>query len=233
MKTFKCQKCKYEVKFKKNLDDYICSECGSDKTFFVEKEKKRMPILLLLLYSLTIITLIISGSFTISTIYNHSKIPNHDVNVGRLSLELIEREDTTIKLYNAAPMSDEKAMELEPFLFKLHNDGTYALKYTIKLVDVPNKDLKGIKEIVGKTRISNTKVKYSLINTKTNKVLKQGFVSDLKNETIISGKIQAAKTNSYSLRLWIDKNVGNEDQNKFYVGRIVVKVYEDYEYDKD
>ena len=64
----------------------------------------------------------------------------------------------------------------------------------------------------------------------------QGFVSDLRNETIISGKIKAHSVNSYALRLWIDKNVGNEDQNKFYVGRIVLNVYEtskcdDHDYD--
>ena len=49
----------------------------------------------------------ISGSFTISTIYNQSKVPHHNVQVGKLSLELVEQNDTIIRLYNAYPMSDE------------------------------------------------------------------------------------------------------------------------------
>lgn len=226
MKTFQCQNCKFEVEFRKLPEEYKCPECGVDKEFFVEKEKTKKTLLLLFLYSLTLLMLIISGAFTISTIYNQSKGPHHNVEVGKLSMELIQQTDTTIRLYNFSPMSDEKAMTLNPYLFKLNNNGTYALNYTIKLVDVPDRELTGVQEIIGKTRISNTKVKFSLTNTDTNKVVKQGFVSDLKNNTIISGKIKASKVEPYALRLWIDKNVGNEDQNKFYAGRIVLNVNE-------
>ena len=233
MKIFECQNCKFEVEFRKLSDDYKCPKCGVDREYFVEKEKTKKPLFLLLLYSLTLLMLIISGAFTISTIYNQSKIPHHEVEVGKMSLELVEQRDTNIRLYNDSPMSDEKAMTLDPFKFKLNNNGTYSLNYTLKLVDVPNSELRGVEEIVGKTRISNTKVRFSLINTNTNKVVKQGFVSDLKNETILSGKIKASKVNSYALRLWIDKNVGNEAQNKFYAGRIVLNVYEDIDCDDD
>lgn len=233
MKVFECQNCKYKVKINKIPDDYKCPECGIDKEYFVEEEKRRKPLFLLFLYSITLLMLIISGSFTISTIYNQSKIPHHNVQVGKISLELVEQGDTTIRLYNAYPMSDEKAITLDPFLFNINNNGTYALNYTLKLVDVPDNELYGINEIIGKRRINNTKVKFSLTNTKTNTIVKQGFISDLKNETILRGKINAQKNNSYALRLWIDKNVGNEDQNKFYVGRIVLNVYEIYDCDDD
>jgi len=229
MKTFQCQNCKFEVEFRKLPEDYKCPECGVDREFFVEKDKKRKPLFLLFLYSITLLMLIISGAFTISTIYNQSKIPHHEVEVGKLSLELVQQTDTTIRLYNTSPMSDEKAMTLKPFEFNLNNNGTYSLNYSLKLIDVPYSELSGVEEIIGKKRISNTKVKFSLIDTKANKVIKQGFVSDLKNETIITGKIKASRVNSYALRLWIDKNVGNEDQNKFYAGRIVLKAYENIE----
>lgn len=226
MKIFQCQNCKFEVEFRKLPEDYKCPKCGVDSEYFVEKEKTKKSLLLLLLYSITLLMLIISGAFTISTVYNQSKIPHHKVEVGEMSLELVEQTDTTIRLYNTAPMSDEKAMTLKPFKFKLNNNGTYSLNYTLKLVNVPDSELRNVEEIVGKTRISNTKVKFSLINTDNNKIVKQGFVSDLKNETILSGKLKSSKVNSYALRLWIDKNVGNEDQNKFYAGRIVLNVYE-------
>ena len=173
MKVFECQNCKNKIKLKRLLDDYKCPNCGIDKEYIVEEEKRGKPLFLIFLYSLTLLMLIISGSFTISTIYNQSKVPHHNAQVGKLSLELVEQNDTTIRLYNAYPMSDEKAMTLDPFLFNLNNNGTYALNYTLKLVDVPNNELYGIKEIIGKTRISNTKVKFSLINTKTNIVVKQ------------------------------------------------------------
>lgn len=226
MKTFQCLDCKLEVKLKKLPEDYKCPKCGATKERHEEKENKKKTLFLLFLYSLTLLMLIISGAFTISTIYNQSKGPHHNVEVGNLSIDLVQQNDTTIRLYNFSPMSDGKAMTLDPYLFKLNNNGTYALNYTIKLVDVPNKELTGVQEIVGKTRISNKKVKFSLTNTNTNEVIKQGFVSDLTNNIITSGRIKAAKVEPYALRLWIDKNVGNEDQNKFYAGRIVLSVDE-------
>jgi len=133
----------------------------------------------------------------------------------------------SIRLYNTYPMSDEKAKNLKPFLFNLNNNGTYSLNYTLLLEDVPDNELNNITEIKGKTRILNSKVKFSLINTDTNSVINEGFVSDLEDGVLSSGKLQADNDIPCALRLWIDKNVGNEDQNKFYVGRIVLKVQED------
>jgi len=233
MKVFECVKCENEVKLRKLPEEYKCPKCGADKEYLIEKEKLKKPIFILLLYSLTLIMLIISASFTISTIYNQSKIPYYNAEVGEVSLELVQEKDTTIRLYNTYPMSDEKAMNLKPFLFNLNNTGTYSLNYTLRLENVPDSELDGIDEIIGKTRISNSKVKFSLINTDTNEVVKQGFVSELKNEILSEGKLSARANIPYALRLWIDKDVGNEDQNKFYVGRIVLKVYEDIDCDDD
>lgn len=135
MKVFECQNCKEKINLRKLPDEYNCPNCGIDKEYIVEEEKLKKPLFLLFLYSLTLLMLIISGAFTISTIYNQSKIPHHNVHVGKLSLELVEHNDTNIRLYNTAPMSDEKAMTLDPFLFNIKNNGTYALNYTLKLVD--------------------------------------------------------------------------------------------------
>lgn len=226
MKVFQCQNCKHKVKLKEIPVDYKCPKCKYNKAYFVKIEKVSNPIYLLFLYSLVLMMLIISGYFTFSTIYNQSAVPNNQVKVGELSMELVESKDTTIKLYNTVPMSDEKAKNLKPFLFKLNNNGTYPLIYSLTLENVPDEELNDFEEIFGKERIDNSKVKFSLTDPDTNTILKQGFVSDLDNNVIISARIDAAKVKSFALRLWIDKDVGNEDQNKFYVGRIVLKINE-------
>lgn len=226
MKVFQCQNCKHKVKLKEIPKDYKCPKCEYNKAYFVEIEKVSNPIYLLFLYSCTLMMLIISGYFTFSIIYHQSKAPNHKVKVGTLSMELVESKDTTIKLYNTLPMSDEKAKNLKPFLFKLNNNGTYPLIYSLTLENVPDEELNDVEEVFGKTRINNSKVKFSLTDTDTNNIIKQGFVSDLNNNVIISQRIDAAKIKTFALRLWIDKDVGNEDQNKFYAGRIVLKIHE-------
>ena len=198
-----------------------------------EEEKRKKPILLLFLYCLTIIFLGISGFFTISTIVNQSVLPNYKVNVGKLSMELIERNDTVIKLINSNPISDEQALKLKPFLFKINNDGTHPLKYRLKLVDVPYKDLKEYKEIVGKDRIDNSKIKYSLISLDTGVTVNTGLVSNLENEILIQKNLPAAKVDNYALRLWIDENAGNEIANKYYAGKLVLEIEDFIERDRD
>ena len=198
-----------------------------------EEEKKKKPLLLLFLYCLTIIFLLISTSFTISTIINQSTLPNHKVKVGKLSMELIERNDTTIRLIGAKPMSDENAKKLKPFLFKIYNDGTHPLKYRLKLVDVPYNELIGYKEIIGKDRIDNSKIKYALIRVDTGVTVSTGLVSQLYDKILIQKNLPAEKVHNYALRLWIDENAGNEVQNKFYAGRIVLEIEDIIERDND
>lgn len=198
-----------------------------------EEEKKKKPLLLLFLYCLTIIFLLISTSFTISTIINQSTLPNYKVNVGKLSMELIERNDTTIRLIGARPMSDEKAKDLKPFLFKVYNNGTHPLKYRLKLVDVPDNELVGYQEIIGKDRIDNSKIKYALIRLDTGVTVNTGLVSELENELLIQKNLPAEKVHNYALRLWIDENAGNEIQNKFYAGNIVLEIENKFEGNND
>ena len=58
MKIFGCLKCEFEVKLKKLPEEYKCPKCGADREFIVEKEKTKKPLLLLFLYSLTLLMLI-------------------------------------------------------------------------------------------------------------------------------------------------------------------------------
>jgi len=189
-----------------------------------DEEKNKKPILLLFLYSFSLIFLIISGSFTVATIINQSTLPNYKVNVGKLSMEMLEKSDTTIRLVGARPMSDEQAKKLKPLLFKIHNNGTHPLKYRLRLVDVPYNELKGYKEIIGKTRIENSKIRYSLYNLDAGVTVSTGIVSNLEHEILIQKNLPAAKVDNYALRLWIDEKAGNEIVNKFYAGKIKLEI---------
>lgn len=214
-----------ENQINKNLENNIPEE--------EEEEKRKKPILLLFLYSLTLLFLLISGSFTISTVINQSTLPNYKVNVGKLSMEMIENSDTTIRLIGAIPMSDEEAKELKPLLFKIHNNGNHPLKYRLRLVDVPYDEIKEYKEIIGKTRMENSKIKFSLYDLDAGVTVNTGLVSSLEDEILIQKNLPAAKVDNYALRLWIDKNAGNEVINKYYAGKIKLEIEDIVERDKN
>lgn len=222
MKRFKCVNCKFKIKTDELHEDYKCPKCGAPKAAFIEEERR--SLILIILYLLTIITLLIAGSFTISSIIDFNKIDEHKVQIGKVSMKLIGQNDTNIRLVNSYPMSDEKAATLSPFRFQIENNGTYKIEYRIKLVNVPNNQLVGVEEIVGKDRIDNKYVRYSLIDADTDKVLKTGLVSELKDEIIIESKLEASKLQDFEFRVWVDKDASNDAQNKFYAGRLVLEV---------
>lgn len=225
MKTFRCTNCDFEIDKRKLPEDYICPECNAPREAFVEEEKLKAPFFLLFLYCITITVLIISGAFTFSVMFNQNKIPSNNVKVGNLSIELVERTDTTIRLIDSFPMSDEKASKLSPFLFKINNTGTYSLDYRLKLVDVSENELTEYKEeISGKDRINNKYIKYSITDVETNKIVETGLVNEIKDTIILQGKIEAADVKSYAFRVWIDKDATNDAQNKFYAGRLILEV---------
>ncbi len=224
MKKFKCVNCNFKVSFDELPENYRCPKCDAPKEAFVEEEKTKKPFILLFLYSLTIIVLIISGSFTISSIFNINKVDPDKIKVGTLSMKLVGQNDTLIRLIDSYPMSDEKAATLDPFHFKIENTGTYKVEYRLKLINVPLKELVNVKEIKGKDRINNTFVKYSLTDLEKGKIIKTGLVSDLENEILLQEKLDASSLRDFTFRVWIDESASNEAQNKFYAGRLVLEM---------
>ena len=246
-KLYRCTNCGFKVKVRDELsEDYICPDCGAPRDKFVEVDRDRPPILLLILYLVAFGILIFSGIFTISAIFNQDKIPfyeietnpndNYDDNdkpnsgennnqssTDSLTLELVGRNDANITLPETYPMSDEKAKDLPPYEFKIKNPGKSSMNYRLKLIDVPDNELTSYDIIKGKTRIDNSYIKFSLINGNTMNVVNTSIVSDLNDKIIASGTIKPGETLNFNFRVWMHKDADNRAQNKFYAGRIVLE----------
>ena len=88
------------------------------------------------------------------------------------------------------------------YTFTLQNSGS-TVGYTIYLDDVALSD--------GETQLEDSKVKYQLTKNGDEIV---SLLSSLNNKAIDSGTIGTNKTNTYSLRVWIDSDAGNEVMGK-------------------
>ena len=188
-----------------------------------EQENKKRPILLLLLYIFSLIMFILSGTFTLSTILKTRDINIRNVKMGQVKMELINNEETNIKLIDTYPMNESEAATLKPFEFKVTNEGTLPVIYRLVLQDVKDKE---VLDELGGTKLDKSKVNYSLIDSETEKVVSTGLISNLKNGILLTEKILPRYSKSFEFRLWINENAGDESQNKYYVGEIVLEIDE-------
>ena len=122
---------------------------------------------------------------------------------GTLKLTLDDTTSNGILLEKAVPMSDTKGKTTTEYTFTLQNSGSIASDYKIYLDDVALSD--------GETRLEDSKVKYQLIKNGEETV---DLLDSLDNKVLDSGTIGTNKTNTYSLRVWIDSIAENEVMQK-------------------
>ena len=118
---------------------------------------------------------------------------------GTLSLVLDDTTSEGIKLEKAVPISDEKGKTGTEYTFTLQNKGSKAASYTIYLDDVALE--------TNEKRMEDSKVKYQLTKNSSESV---ALLSTLSDKVLDSGEIAGSTTNTYSLRVWIDSEAGNE-----------------------
>ena len=147
------------------------------------------------------LVLLITGSYAWLTL----QVTGNKTNILRAGTLKLTLDDTTsngILLEKAVPMSDTKGKTTTEYTFTLQNSDS-AVGYTIYLDDVALSD--------GETQLEDSKVKYQLIKNGEETV---ALLSSLDNKVIDSGTIGTNKTNTYSLRVWIDSDAGNEVMGK-------------------
>ena len=166
------------------------------------KEKKKMSKATKQLFALAFtLVLLIAGSYAWLTL----QVTGNKTNILRAGTLKLTLDDTTsngILLEKAVPMSDTKGKTTTEYTFTLQNTGT-AVGYTIYLDDVALTD--------GETQLEDSKVKYQLTKNGEETV---ALLSSLDNKVIDTGTIDKNKTNTYSLRVWIDSDAGNEVMGK-------------------
>ena len=122
---------------------------------------------------------------------------------GTLKLTLDDTTSNGILLEKAVPMSDTKGKTTTEYTFTLQNGGSIASDYKIYLDDVALSD--------GEIRLEDSKVKYQLVKNGEETV---ALLSSLNNKAIDTGTLGTNKTNTYSLRVWIDSDAENEVMGK-------------------
>lgn len=173
------------------------------------KVNKKIVLLVMVLFGVVVLAL--ASSYAIFTL-NVTKNSNFKVAVGTLELSIT---DTTTQdkyiLEDTVPTKDSVALEGEGYTFTVTNTGTIDSYYTVYLDDVLLAD--------AGDRLDNSYVKVNLVNNKTG-VNDTKMLSDLADRVLDFGYLHKGESISYTLRMWVDYNTGNEAQNKYFATQI-------------
>lgn len=184
--------------------------------------KNKFKILGLLVVMLVVVIGVSYAAFTFVAKGNVRNV----VSTGTLEMQVTSKN--TLSLVDAAPTSDTIGMSSEPYTFIINNIGTASSSYRLKIED----DTEAYeKDGCTGSKMPWDKLRYSL--TRNDEVTQSGSLNDIGgilDETTIEN---GGGSNTYSLRIWISSEAGNEVMNLHFHPKLVIEAivagHSDYE----
>ena len=181
----------------------------------MEKKNKKATLIIISIFIVLILAILVSYAYFTTELNGADQI----VKVGELELVLDETSEG-ISLDNAVGISDSEGMSLEGSTFKLINNGSKAVDYTIYLDDNTISDTD--------TRIDDKYLKYNLVkNGSDSGAYLLTSIGSNPNRILDSGTIEGKSTNEYSLNLWITDEVDGNYSGQVFSGKLRVEVSQD------
>lgn len=173
-------------------------------------QNKKFTILCSIL--LIVIVLAFSASYALFR-FDITKDNNYKISLGNLELVIEDatNEDMFI-LENIIPTKDSIALKQDGYSFTITNTGTIDSNYALYLDDI-------ILDL-DKERLNNSYIRFNLVNNNTNDSITDNLDNYSSNNSIITSSLKVGESVSYTLRLWVDYNTGNDAQNKYFATQI-------------
>ena len=177
-----------------------------------KKKNKKATVIIISIFIVLILTILISYAYFTTELNGTEGI----IKVGELELVLDETSEG-ISIDNAIGISDSEGLSLEGSTFKLINNGSKAVDYTIYLDDNTIGD--------NDTRIDDKYLKYNLVkNGASSSATMLTTIGANPNRVLDYGTIEGGKTNTYSLNLWITSDVNGNYSGQVFSGKLRVEV---------
>ena len=176
---------------------------------------KNKKSILLAVILLVVVVLALASSYALFR-FNVTKNSNFKLGVGNLELTITDTktEDKYI-MENTVPTKDDVALESDGYTFTLKNKGSIDSYYIVYLDDILLSD--------NGDRLDNSYVKFNLFNHKTNNGDTRSLIDyPSVDREITTGFLKAGESITYTLRMWVDYNAGNDAQNKYFATQIRV-----------
>ena len=168
------------------------------------KERKKQSIPKQLFALALVLVVLLGGTYAWLTLQVNGEKTNV-LRAGTLSLVLDDTTSEGIALEKAVPVTDGKGKTGTEYTFTLQNKGKTAVDYTIYIDDIALSD--------GEQRMLDKDVRYQLTK---NGVETIASIGDLTERALDTGTINGDTTNTYSLRVWMNKDANNDAMGKIF-----------------
>lgn len=182
-------------------------------------KEKKTGIIVLAVALLLCITAISYAIFS----FSKAGSKQSQVTTGTLIMELDESATNGISLPQAIPLSDAEGIALTPYKFKVKNTGTLNARYKIQLVDD-----EAVYTADGCTakKLSHSKIKIAYTKNDDNGTPTVQFLT-MNNGEFELDTLTPGNTNTFTLRVWIDYNAGNEIMGQHFHGKLELKAIQE------
>lgn len=187
------------------------------------KYKKVLLVLLPVILCLVVLLILTSSGFMKAKVGNGAIT---DVNVSTCGTMTLS-DSNPINLQNSYPMTDNRGLQTTPYTFTITNTCDVSSSFMVYLV------------ILGDSEIDPSLVKYNLdttastglVTTLEERTFKDGIKSQFQTKTgktvskvylLDTHTLTKGTSQTFNLRMWLDKDVGNEIINKNFIVTIAV-----------
>lgn len=163
---------------------------------------------------IVVLLLLIGGTYAwLTTRATSDKV--HIIKAGNLKLVLDDTISDGILISNAIPVSDREGLETKAYTFTLENLGSADSSYTLYLDDLALDE--------DEVRMKDDYVKYSLTkNGGSEETAVLSTIGENPNRILQTGTIAGKTKDSYTLRVWINKDAENDVMKTIFYGKIRV-----------
>lgn len=177
----------------------------------MENGKEKKKVIIISSMSIVALLLIVGISYAF---WQTTKI-QEDTNIVASGCFGVELEgNNPISLSNSYPIPSEAGMETTPYTFTITNTCEGEATYNVNL------------EALANTTFQNDSIRVALDDS--NKLYSEYSVTEKYYETskeartLISGTLESKGSVTYNLRIWIDEEAPNTEQNKVFASKIVI-----------
>lgn len=185
------------------------------------KNKKKLIIsVILIILLIALIVFLVGRSFGFFRYVREGEITNI-ITINGIKVEIEDEENDALNLKDIYPMDDNQGMGLTPFVFTMNNTSSKDLTYSIRVDNDTEKQEACVLEDNTPCPVLTTDyIKYSY--KKNDGTYTEPKILSSTDNIVASGTISSEETITSSIILWVDSEAGNEIQNHYFFGKVII-----------
>lgn len=183
--------------------------------------RKKMILILASFFIGLIIVYLIGTSFGFFKYMRKGDAVNI-ITVNGIEVEIVSCDNDCLNLKDAYPVSDEEGLTSTPFVFKILNNTSNNINYSIKIIP----DSEKINECylddgTNCPELTTNYIKYAY--KKNDGTYSEPKLLSDNNNTLTTDMILANSNVTSSVIIWIDENSSNEIMNHYFFGKLIIE----------